>query len=358
MADPLAAGGEDETAVLDARLSLFPVSRFMGSKRKLLGFIADVASELDFDTALDAFSGGGYVSYLLKAMGKSVESNDFLAYSHRITHALIENSCVTLDAADVDMLLEARDDAPTFIRDTFNGLYFNPDDNELLDRVWGNVPRLDDEYKKSLAVAALCRSALKKQPRGVFTVTGLRYDDGRADLRMTMQEQFVRSVAEHNDAVFDNGTVGRAFNLDIRDFDRTGYDLVYIDTPYYSRHSDNDYVRRYHFVEGLATYWTATSIMENTKTKRVAKRDTPFSSAGRIYGALDDTFARFPGSNLLVSYSSNSIPTKDEMVEMLRRHRRRVDVFEADHRYSFGTHAHKVGTNRNKVSEYLFLARP
>lgn len=351
------AGAEDLAAALDAQLGLFPVSRFMGSKRKLLGFIADVAGRLEFDTALDAFSGGGYVSYLLKAMGKRVDSNDFLAYSYRITHALVENSNVTLDEDDVAMLLEARQNGPTFIRDTFNGLYFTPDDNELLDRVSGNVGRLKDPHKQSLAVAALCRSALKKQPRGVFTVTGLRYDDGRADLRMTMQEQFLRSVAEHNVAVFDNGTSGRAFNLDIRAFDRTGYDLVYIDTPYYSPHSDNDYVRRYHFVEGLATYWTATSIMEHTKTKRVAKRDTPFSSASRIYGGLDDTFAKFPGSALLVSYSSNSIPTKDEMIDMLRRHRKRVDVFEADHRYSFGTHAHKVGDNNNKVSEYLFLAR-
>jgi DNA adenine methylase len=357
MADRL-VGAEVPSESLEARLGRFPVSRFMGSKRKLLGFIADVAGGLEFETALDAFSGGGYVSYLLKAMGKSVDSNDFLAYSYRITHALVENSHITLNSSDLEMLLEERDDTPTFVRDTFNGLYFTPDDNALLDRVWGNIRKLNDEYKESLAVASLCRAALKKQPRGVFTVTGLRYDDGRADLRMTMQEQFVRSVAEHNAAVFDNGKRGQAFCLDIRDIRRSGYDLVYIDTPYYSPHSDNDYVRRYHFVEGLATYWTATSIMEGTKTKRVAKRDTPFSSASRIYGALDATFAMFPGSILLVSYSSNSIPTKDEMVEMLQRHRTRVDVFEADHRYSFGTHAHKVGSNRNKVSEYLFLARP
>jgi len=354
----VAAGAVGSSGELDARLSRFPVSRFMGSKRKLLGFIADVAEQLDFETALDAFSGGGYVSYLLKAMGKSVDSNDFLAYSHRITHALVENSHVRLDAADVEALLTVRDGSETFVQDTFNGLYFTPTDNELLDRVSGNVRRLEDPYKESLAVAALCRATLKKQPRGVFTVTGSRYDDGRADLRMSMEAQFLRSVTEHNDAVFDNGTPCRAFNMDIRDFPHAGYDLVYIDTPYYSPHSDNDYVRRYHFVEGLATYWTATSIMENTKTKRVARRDTPFSSRKRIYGALDETFGKFPGSVLLVSYSSNSLPTKDEMVEILRRHRRRVEVFEESHRYSFGTHAHKVGSNRNQVSEYLFLARP
>jgi len=342
---------------LDSQLGRFPVSRFMGSKRKLLGFIAEVAGQLEFETVLDAFSGGGYVSYLFKAMGKSVVSNDFLAYSYRITHATVENSASTLDAADMEALLhKPQSGSPTFIQDTFNGLFFTPADNAFLDLVSGNVALLEDPYKQSVALAALCRAALKKQPRGVFTVTGLRYDDGRADLSMTMESQFHRSVDEYNGAVFDNGRSCTSFNSDIRDFAGTDFDLVYIDPPYYSTHSDNDYVRRYHFVEGLATYW-ANGVMAETKTRRVPRRDTPFSSAKRICGALDDTFAKFPGSTLLVSYSSNSLPSREDMVEILKRHRSRVEVFEVPHKYSFGTHSHKVGANRNDVVEYLFLGQ-
>lgn len=342
---------------LSEALSHFPVSRYMGSKRRLLGFIAEVAGQLDCDSVLDAFSGGGYVSYLFKAMGKSVSSNDFLAYSYRIAHAAVENSDVRLTDEDVESLCELRSSTPSFVRDTFNGLYFTPEDNLVLDTVSGNLDRLSDPYKRSIAIAALCRAALKKQPRGVFTVTGLRYDDGRADLSMSMEAQFRRSVTEYNAAVFDNGRECRAYNRDIREFDQTGYDLVYLDPPYYSPHSDNDYLRRYHLVEGLATYW-ADGVMAETKTKRVPKRDTPFSYAGRIYAALDETFGKFPGSTLLVSYSSNSVPDREDMVELLSRHRSSVEVFESSHRYSFGTHAHKVGQNRNEVSEYLFLAKP
>jgi adenine-specific DNA methylase len=40
----------------------------------------EVFSELDFRTALDAFSGSGCVSYLLKSMGKEVHANDFLNF--------------------------------------------------------------------------------------------------------------------------------------------------------------------------------------------------------------------------------------------------------------------------------------
>ncbi|MEI8083190.1 MAG: DNA adenine methylase [Actinomycetes bacterium] len=352
-----AGGLTDHWDALAPVLARFPVSRYMGSKRRLLGFIAEVVGQLECESALDAFSGGGYVSYLFKALGMSVTSNDFLAYSYRIAQSAVENSSVRLDDDEVDALCERTPATPTFVQDTFNGLFFTPTDNLFLDTVWGNLAGISDEYKKAIALAALCRAALKKQPRGVFTVTGLRYDDGRADLAMSMEAQFRRSVAEYNAAVFDNGHECRAHNLDIRDFTETGFDLVYIDTPYYSPHSDNDYLRRYHFVEGLATYW-ADGVMSDTKTRRVPKRDTPFSSARRIIGALDDTFGRFPGSTLLVSYSSNSMPNREDMVELLGRHRPSVEVFEASHKYSFGTHAHKVGENRNDVSEYLFLAKP
>ena len=58
----------------------YPQIRFMGSKFRLPPWLHNVSSELDFDTALDAFSGSGCVSYLLKCMGKEVHANDFLNF--------------------------------------------------------------------------------------------------------------------------------------------------------------------------------------------------------------------------------------------------------------------------------------
>lgn len=53
----------------------------------------------------------------------------------------------------------------------------------------------------------MIRSCLKKQPRGVFTVSGdlSRYDDGRRDLRLTLEEHFIEQVEAFNSVVFDNG---------------------------------------------------------------------------------------------------------------------------------------------------------
>jgi len=339
----------------DSLIPHFPVTRFMGSKRKLLPFIARALDGIKFNSVLDAFSGSGSVSYFFKNLGKEVSSNDYLAYSYHITHATIENKNQKVSAADLQLVLKDNRSKKNFIQETFNGLYFTPQDNLFLDNVSANIKLIKNKYKRSLLIASLCRAALKKQPRGVFTVVGQRYDDGRKDLRLSMREHFINSVKEFNDAVFDNGKKNKAFNGDIFKLKESKFDLIYFDPPYYSTRSDNDYIRRYHFIEGLATYWENVKIRENSINKRLEKRPTPFSSKASCYEAFHSLFKQFPKGMFLVSYSSNSLPTKNEMIDIMKEYRRTVQVFKIPHKYSFGNHAHKVGSNRNAVEEYLFL---
>ena len=109
---------------------------------------------------------------------------------------------------------------------------------------------------------------MKKRARGLFTYTGFgRYDDGRKDLKLSLREQFLANAALVNDAVFSNGKRNRAICGDVMTL-RARSSLVYIDPPYYSPFSDNEYVRRYHFVEGLAHNWEGVEIQEHTKTKK------------------------------------------------------------------------------------------
>ena len=42
--------------------------------------------------------------------------------------------------------------------------------------------------------------------------------------------------------------------------------------------SDNEYVRRYHFIEGLARDWKGVEIQEHTQTKKFKSYPTPFST--------------------------------------------------------------------------------
>ncbi|VCZ52150.1 hypothetical protein BANRA_00943 [Acinetobacter baumannii] len=63
---------------LSEQIKLYPPTRYMGSKNKLLSEIWGVASQFEFDTAVDLFSGSGIVGYMFKSYGKTVISNDYM----------------------------------------------------------------------------------------------------------------------------------------------------------------------------------------------------------------------------------------------------------------------------------------
>jgi len=345
-------------ADVNRQMAQFPSSRYMGSKHAILPFIHDVLRGLDFTTAFDAFSGSGAVSYLLKAMGKSVVSNDFLTFCYHTANACIANNNDRLTPEEVGALLAPHPNADDFIARTFAGLYFTDDENRLLDNLTAQIRDMDGSHKQSIAFAALSRACLRRRPRGLFTYTGVRYGDGRRDLQISLEQHFREAVERFNEAVFDNGQPQTALNDDVFALPADlRPDLVYFDPPYVSPHSDNDYTRRYHFVEGLARYWQGLEILEGTSTKKFRRLPSPFDSKRTIHQAFRDLFARFQGATIVVSYSSNGIPTKDELAGLLREYKREVVVHEFDHRYSFGTHNHKVGDNQNTVKEFLFVGK-
>lgn len=343
---------------INAQLALFPGSRYMGSKHAILPFIYEVMKDIEFNTALDACSGSGVVSYLLKSMGKTVISNDFLRFCYHTAQACISNNAELLSEEEIQYLLSPHPQAQDFIAQTFQGLYFTDVENQFLDNLIAHILEMTSPVKQSIAFAAIIRACLRRRPRGVFTYTGARYNDGRRDLKNTLQEHFSVAVAIMNRAVFDNGQRNIALNCDIFAIpEYLNFDLVYIDPPYVSPHSDNDYTRRYHFIEGLSCYWQGLEILEETKTKKFRRIPSLFDTRKTIHEAFHKLFERYKSAIIVVSYSSNSIPAKEELIDILSQYKHLVTVYECDHRYSFGTHNHKVNDNQNEVKEFLFVGR-
>lgn len=341
--------------LLPTQVTNYPSTRYMGSKAKMLKEIWGVASQFKFDHATDLFAGSGVVGYMFKSQGKAVVSNDYMSFPNVFAKAMLENNTHTLGADEAQELLLPKCKSDGFVENTFAGLYFTDDENRLIDTLRANIANIENPYVRAIAMSALIRACFKKRPRGIFTYVGHRYDDGRKDLLMSFKDQFIEAVGAVNGAVFDNGQIHKAIYGDAMNADVGESGLVYIDPPYYSPLSDNEYVRRYHFVEGLARNWEGVEIQQHTLTKKFKSYPTPFSSRQGACDAFDVLFRRYKSSVLLVSYSSNSQPTLDEMVSLLSKHKSRVEVLPVDYKYSIGTHAHKVGVNKNKVQEYLFV---
>lgn len=339
---------------LPEQMSKYPATRFMGSKSKLLSEIWSVASQFEFDTVVDLFAGSGIVGYMFKTQGKSVISNDYMAMSATFAKAMIENNGTILPVEEAEQLLIPSKESDHFVSNTFQGLYYTDEENSLIDTLRMNIAALKDPYKHAIAMTALIRACTKKRPRGIFTYTGDRYNDGRKDLKKSLEQQFLEAVQAVNKAVFDNGKTNKAKHGDAMELKAGTPDLVYIDPPYYSPLSDNEYVRRYHFVEGLARDWKGVEIQQNTLTKKFKSYPTPFSTRKGAADAFDQLFKKFKDSILIVSYSSNSLPTQDEMVAIMAKYKQHVEVIPIDYTYSFGNQ-NGAKTNRNRVQEYLFI---
>ena len=339
---------------------VFPSTRYQGSKLKLVNWIWDNIKELKFDTALDAFGGTGCVSHMLKSKGKQVTYNDILKFNYYIGLALIENDKTRLSDEEVDWLLARHDDIeyPTFIQDTFQGIYFTDEENRWLDMVVTNIRRLEDKYKQAIAFFALFQACIIKRPFNLFHRKNLylRLSDversfgNKTTWDTPFEVWFRRFVAEANSAIFSNGRANRALNCDA--FEIPGqYDLVYIDTPYISADgTPTDYLDYYHFLEGLADYdnWK-DRIDYQSKHRKMKKDRSVWTDKHRIHKAFDRLFQKFQDSILVVSYRKRGIPSVDAMLDLLRKYKGNVvDLNGRDYQYVL---------SKRDATELLFIAQ-
>ena len=344
------------SGVIPSQVETYPELRYMGSKKKLIPWIHQILESLDFESAIDPFCGTGCVAHLMKKMGRRIIVADFLNFASLVARATIENNHHHLDTRAIELVTKNNMSAPNFIEETFSGIFYTQSDLRFLDRISSNISQLEQPYQQALAFAALFRSCLKRQPRGVFTVSGdlSRYDDGRRDLKLSLEEHFLEQIEVFNSIVFDNGHCNHAIRSDVFDLAQHEVDLVYLDPPYVPRADDNCYIKRYHFLEGLSCYWQGLPINPMSKVRKIAKRYTPFSYRRTAADAFDRILSQFARSTIVLSYSSNGYPDLEQLERLMRRYKRSVRVFEKPHRYHFGTH---YAVNRASVTEYLIVGR-
>lgn len=352
---PLSLAYSRDPIPLPEQATQYPQFRYMGSKRRLLPWIHDVLAPMQFNSALDPFSGSGSVAYLMKSMGKRVVATDFLNFPAVLAQATIQNNRCHLDGPAIKTLLKpSRRRKPGFVEQTFAGVFYTPEDLRFIDQVSLNLDKVSDPNQQALARAALIRSCLKRQPRGVFTISGdlSRYNDGRRDLALSIEEHFLEQIEVFNGVVFNNGKRNSAYQADVVGGRVPAVDLVYLDPPYVPRSDDNCYIKRYHFLEGLSCYWEGMEIDYTTKVRKIPKRFTPFSYRRTAIEAFDQMFKRFRHQKIVLSYSSNAYPDLEILEELLSKYKGSVKTHKRPHRYHFGTHS-KV--TRAVVDEYLIV---
>jgi adenine-specific DNA methylase len=103
-----------------------------------------------------------------------------------------------------------------------------------------------------------------------------------------------------------------------------------------------------------ATIGNSVRIMERTRVKKIEKPYTPFSYRRTAVEAFDRMFRLYRDSIIVLSYSSNGYPDREQLENILGRYKQTVTAYERPHRYHFGTHGN---VERAVVNEYLIVGR-
>jgi len=336
----------DDVDLLSCQAGMDPVrvTGFMGNKYMMLGWIERQVPK-DAKTLLDAFSGGANVAYHFKRKGLKVIANDLLLYPYHVARAVVENSHETLTDEDIEKVLAPNSNAGTFVVDNFHGYYYTKKVLAWLDQVWANIQKLPG-YKKDLALAALGNTVKAKSLYGQFhrsklnLKADLESDAGVKENQLvnlpvsSMVESFKRYAAQLNKLVFDNGQECKAFHGDaVEAVRKFGADVLYLDPPYITQFSNNDYEYSLHFVEGLMNRWADKTLLDDNRRSYQSRTHYDRDSIRSLIESLA-TEARGKYGTVLMSYRDKAFPTEKEIRDIFSQRLGNVRVRGMDVEYN------------------------
>lgn len=356
---------------IEKEIEKFPTTRYQGSKRKIVPWIYDCLKDLEFNTVLDAFGGSGMVSYLFKAMGKSVTYNDYLRFNYIIGESIISNNKVKLTKKDVDFILTKKESNLSFIEDNFKDIYYLEDENIWLDMVISNISNLNQKYKgktlkykQAIAFNALFQSCMTKRPYNLFHRKNLemrtrdvtRNFGNKTTWETPFDTHFKKFVNEINNSICASKLPCKAINKDVFNIKNTNYDLVYFDSPYIKRESHNesaDYLKCYHFLEGIAKYDNWDDLIDFEAPNKRIKREflmnyfTP-KEANKTFEKL---IKKFRKSIIVISYKYGGTPSIEELTVTLQKYKDNVQIHDKHYKYALNKQNGDAILNR----EYILI---
>lgn len=346
-------------------LKEFPTTRYQGSKRKILPWIYNALKGLQFETVLDAFGGSASVSYLLKKMDKSVTYNDKLYFNHLIGKAIIENSGTKLTGQDLNELLCRKEgiEYSRFIQNNFKNMYFLEEENIWLDFVTNNINLMNHypdeilQYKKSLAYYALFQASMIKRPFNLFHRNNLNIRTSEVERNFgnkttwdkSFENHFIKFSNEASSMVFNSKKECFSMNQSAFEIDPYGYDLVYLDPPYLKKNAKNEssnYLKCYHFLEGLSKYQNWHEFVDFDSTNHRFKQindDNEFKliNINEIYEKL---IYNFRSSIIVLSYKKEGSPSIEFLADLIKKVKGNSTMISKHYKYALN---HQNGDAKN-----------
>ncbi|HWD52810.1 MAG TPA: DNA adenine methylase [Acidimicrobiales bacterium] len=337
--------------------------KYLGSKRRLVPALTEMARASGAATALDLFTGTTRVAQALKRLGIHTTAVDSSRAAHVLARCYVatdpeQSPTFLTEVAEAVDDLNGRDGRPGYVTDTFcrSARFFRPENGARIDAIRDAI---DADYAETPLWPVLMTSLLEAADR-VDSTTGVQ---------MAYLKQWA-SRADRPLALRIPGLIpgaGRAVRGDACGLVADGpdrlpaVDLAYLDPPY----NQHRYESNYHVWETLVE-WDAPvhyGIACKREDLRLPTGRSPFNRRLTMPAALAEVIAAVRADTVVLSYNDESWLTLDELHDMCAA-RGHVEVVSFDSaRYvgaRIGIHnpaGHKVGSvSHLRNTEYVLIA--
>ena len=284
--------------------------KYLGSKRRLVPALGELAGRVGARTALDLFTGTTRVAQELKRRGAFTWAVDSARYSEALARCYVAADGRAVDRAEPGAALARLDALPGregYFTETFcrRSRYLQPHNGARVDAI---RDALREDYAGSPLFALLLTSLLEAADR-VDSTTGVQM----AYLKAWAARSHRRLELRAPELLDGAGAALRGDALELAPL-LPEVDLAYVDPPY-NQHS---YYRNYHVWETLVA-WDAPDHY-GVACKRADCRDpatrSPFNSRPAFRDALARVLDAIRARVLVLSYNDEAWVGLDELVEL------------------------------------------
>lgn len=344
----------------------FPGFNYIGSKTKLLGFITNsiqsyTSKQLaDITSFFDGFSGTGSVSYYMISQGiPRIVTNDIQYYSFIVSSILTKQN---LDIAKLKHIISELDTLdytnPTHLdfiythytnHDNSERMYFTQTNAIRIDRIRQHIEQLYSHKKLNTSeyqclIKLLLYATTKVSNTSSTYGAYLKNFKSSSLKQLTLDPNLIDLLRnEHIEHCSTNQNITSIDDNILHDIE-----VCYLDPPYNSR----DYSSNYHVLETIAKY-DYPSIRGKTGLRDDLMTRSNFCSKVHAFDAFRKLFAKIKSQYIFISYSSESIVSKPQMINLLQEHWDNVVCYEQPYQ-RFKSNSN--GDQSKTVIEYIFAA--
>ena len=359
----------------------FPSFNYIGSKMKLLDYITETIydytgkkSYSEISGFADICSGTGVVAFnALRGGCKSILTNDIQHYAYTVSSVWCTKNiniekirglvaALNLKVSDIKESDLPTNDDKLFVYSNYTPagddkrMYLTKLNGYKTDILRQNIEDFkiernitDEEYRLLLKLLLYAVSNVSN----IASVYGayLKAYKKSALKDLVLNVELVDSLVVGDDikhVSYNLGIVDLLSNPNLNNL--SGYEVVYLDPPYVANRSYHD---NYHVLETISRY-DYPKLKGKTGLREIVDTKSKFCSKRDAYGEFEETLRSVKSKYIFISYSSESVISKDDLIEMMERTGwNNVKCYEKVYQ-RFKSNKNSDDKQPKQVKEYIF----